>query len=932
MGDIYGATQVVLQTLGALVNAEVSLHSDLRNDVNAIQYQLENILGYLINAEEKAEGNAADKEWVRRVRELAYDMEDVIERYQLYLKKSFFSKVGHYFLREVSNMASTIKSLRENATSIAEASNRFRYPRTNVIAQGQCNNQVILNTSVFERTIKRGNEVVIDAIAKREIIDLIGFQNVTGAPSTAAVVGMRGLGKTTVVCSVYYDDTIRSRFPLRAWISMSECKQQIAILRSVIVHFSNATDKLYRKDTVVNMDESLLLDLLQNYIQNERFMVVIDNVQEGDIELRTHIKGLLHNERGSKIIITTRYKDVARTWLDGTTNGMYILKPLPFEKAWELFCGKAIQSSRGRCPSQLEKLARGIVKKCGGLPPVIISAGILLCTKGDDLNEWNKVHHSLEFFLDMNRQLSEIHKTFMRSYYELPFYIKPCFLYFGLFPRGYPISRMRLIRLWMAEGFIRESSERLTLEEVAEEYINKLIHMSMIDVISRDSSGKIKTLGVENKFIHEMILSKLDELSFCKILSKKGSFGKETSRRLSIHKNCNSNAPELANLTKTSLSIRSLFVENVEQIIMVNVFDKTFLHSIELLKVLDLFSAPIDFIPTEVGTLLNLHYLSLRSTRVSSIPKTIGNIEKLQTLDLKQTFISELPKELIQLHNLRHILAYYYWYDISFSAHCMKVNGVKIPNGLLENCLQLQKLAVLDLNAEHRNWERELRKLTQLRKLGITGLKSNEGQAMCSVIDVMNNLQAFKILSQSKNESIDLTKVKSPPLMLQRLYLSGHLLSFPIWICQLHSLVKIRLRWSKLNGDPLQMLQELPNLVELQLLEAFTGERLKIASHGFQKLKILSLLDLHPLRSLYIARGALPLLDEMSIGESKNLGVPSSIQYLSTLTTLNFYNMPSYFTDHILPGKFYYSVVKHIPSVLFHNKDSKGNLQTFTLR
>ncbi|KAK9724040.1 hypothetical protein RND81_05G043800 [Saponaria officinalis] len=704
MGDIDGAIQIVLQTLEAMVSAEVSSHTDLENDVNPIQNELQNILGYLMNAEERAERNDAARNWIEL-----------------------------YILREDSSMESTIKSLHENESITAEARDRF----------------------------------------------------------------------------------------------------------------------------------------------------IFDNVKSGDINLTPNIKCLLNsNKLGSKILITTRYEDVARAWLnDGTTNGIYKTK------AWELFYINTFQRSFGCCPEQLEKLAHGIVKKCGGLPPVITPVGSLLSDKEDDLSEWSKVRRSLGFSLYANHQLSGINKNFMQNYYDVPFYIKQYFFVLWLFPRGYPISGMRLIRLWIAEGFIRESSGSLTLE-VAAEYMNELINMSMVEVISKDSSGKLRTLGV-------------DELSFCIILSKKGSFGKDNSRRLSIYKNYGSNnVPNLDNITKRGLSIRNLFVEYVTSTIMVHVFNKTFLKSIGLLKVFDFSNAPIDHIPGEIGMLLNLHYLSLRNTRISRLPRSIAKLENLQTLDFKQTFITELPKEFKELHKLRHLLGYYFNNDGFLDPRCMKINGVNIPEGVLRECLELQKL----------NWVTKLRTLTQLRKLGFMGLKLNEGEAMCSVINEMKYLQLFDVFSKGKSENIDLMNVTSPPLMLKRLYLNGPLVSLPTWIYELHSLVKIRLRWSNLQ------------------------EHLKIARHGFQKLKVLHLLDLHPLKSLIISEGGLPLLDEMSVEESEHLEVPSTIKYLSTVTKLNFHNMPSHFTDRILPGKFHFSIVKHIPSVLFHNKDLKGNLQTFTLR
>ncbi|KAK9689624.1 hypothetical protein RND81_09G071800 [Saponaria officinalis] len=550
------------------------------------------------------------------------------------------------------------------------------------------------------------------------------------------------------------------------------------------------------------------------------------------------------------------------------------------------------------------------------------------------MNEWKKIRQSLGYYLATHRQLSGVNKTFMESYYDLPFYLKPCFLYFGLFPKGQPIERKRLIRLWIAEGFITsENKGNLTLEDIAEDYINDLINTSMIEVKHSHPCGKVKSLGLVSEFLHEMILSKLDELSFCKILAKNDSIGNETSRRLSIHKNHNSKAPDfLDSIAHSKSSIRSLFIIEVALVIIPKVFSKAFIKSINLLKVLDLYNAPVDVIPKEVGTLLNLRYFSLRCTRVSELPSSIGKLEYLQTLDLKQSFISQLPKEINQLSRLRHLLGYSYEYDFGFSGHCLKINGVTMPEGSLNKCLELQKIGFLDLSLGHRTWATELRNLKQLRNLGIIGLDKNKSEALCSVIDEMKYLQSINIFSKSKRESIDLATVTSPPTTLKRLCLNGPLLSFPTWIFELHCLVKIRLRWSNLHDDPIETLQLLPNLVDLQLLEAYVGQHLRIAGHGFQKLKILHLLDLHALKSLSITKGALPLLQEMSIGESKNLQIPSGIKHLSTLRTLNFYNMPLTFTNRILPGETYYSIVKHIRNVFFHNKHPKGYWQIYTLR
>ncbi|XP_074318147.1 disease resistance protein RPM1-like [Silene latifolia] len=927
MGEIYGTIEFVIQALAPLISDEISLISGLKDDVNTISNELRSISIFLKDSEERAEGDDLLKESTRQLRSLAYEIEDGIERYQLFTKETVLSKATQFLSFEVHSMASTIKRLLETTNNLAKTREKYRVSKDHEHGRDKkARNR--LTTSYHQSMDYIDVDAVQNDIAKGEIIELLDLEEENSKTSTIVVVGMRGLGKTTLVDSVYRDKIVRSHFPLCAWIPVQERKENLDILRSLILQFDDAVPNI---NEFKSLHKTALHKLRQTLMKDKRYMVVFDGVQEDDTELADYISRVLlpSTDNGSKILMTTRYESVANAWLEGSINGMYKLKPLPSEKAWELFCKKTFRNSTGSCPSDLEDFARRIVTKCGGLPPAITSLGRLLSTKEDDMKEWERVCDNLGFYLSKNLQLSGIHKTFMEDYYALPFHLKPCLLYFGMFPKGIPIGRMRLIRLWIAEGFIRPSKgNSLTLEEIAEEYVDELIHTSFIEVKSRDGSGKVKRLGLLCEFFHEMILSKLEELSFCKILSSnsnKECISNETpARRLSIQgrneDDDNSIATEFLDNTKQSKSsIRSLFIIEATPRIMSRLFSKSFFKAANLLKVLDLFNASVDIVPEELVMLLNLRYLSLRCTRVSTLPTSIGKLENLQTLDLKQTFISELPLEINKLVRLRHLLGYYYEFDIGFSSHFLKINGMKIAQGSLENCLELQELGYLDLDDVS-----QLRNLTQLRKLGIIGLKSDDGANLCSIINGMKYLLSLNVSSKSRIELIDLTKVKSPPRMLKRLTLNGQLLSIPTWVYELHGLVKIRLRWSNMYVDPLETLQLFPNLVELQLLEAYLGEHMEIASHGFQKLKTLHLLDLYHLKSLSIAEGALPLLSELSIGESENLEIPCDIQYLGSLKTLNFYNMPSYFVDQIRPGKPDYSIVKHVPSVFLHEKHLNG--------
>ncbi|CAO2842370.1 unnamed protein product [Amaranthus hypochondriacus] len=768
-------------------------------------------------------------------------------------------------------------------------------------------------------------------------------------------MGMRGLGKTTLVGSVYNNESVQEFFPVRAWIlATAGPNNHVLILRSMIKQFYNTAnehdqllingnwDKAETNITALSrfdsMDEFLLKDRICNYLKYKRYIVILDGVedQKDHIDLAMYIKSVLpskHN-KGSKIVLITRYENVAYTWVDGYNHGLYKLKCLPQEKALQLFCNKAFHRHGGRCPSLLKDITSEIVLNCAGLPPAISAMGAFLSTKSDDLNEWKKVQSNLGYYLEKDR--NETYKDLISNYQSLPYYLKPCFLYFGLFPKLYAVKRMRLIRLWIAEGFIGDSeSNSLTLEDIAEEYIRKLVSLGLVVVDHSDNTGKPQTLRVNPLLYDVIIISKVEHLRFCQTFPNKIS-RVSNPRRLSMHLNypasSNGNAdPGLEENFITS-NIKTLIIidseEKVSTLKPKGCLTKWNKH-ILLLKVLDLYNASINKIPEEIESLVLLHYLSLRNTQVENLPRSIGKLQELQTLDLKHTLIQELPTEINMLRKLRHLLTYSYTNDKGYSRHALKLTAAKLPKRGLDNFTELQKLAFIDVGSKRSKLIKKLRDMVKLRRLGITGLQSENGEDLCAAITEMKCLQSLSLYSEPGHK-ID---VNNCPSSLKCLYLNGPLKSFPSWISQLHCLVKLRLRWSSLLVNPLELLETLHNLVELQLLKAYEGKTLEIHNRGFKRLRILHLLDLDNLERLSIIKGALPSLELMAMGEfPKMQEVPRGIEYLSNLKTLNIFNMPLHLALSLRADGEHHSVVKHVTNVWFQQFDfDQQAWQTWTV-
>ena len=119
--------------------------------------------------------------------------------------------------------------------------------------------------------------------------------------------------------------------------------------------------------------------------------------------------------------------------------------------------------------------------------------------------------------------------------------------------------------------------------------------------------------------------------------------------------------------------------------------------------------------------------------------------------------------------------------------------------------------------------------------------------------------------------------------------------------------------------DPLKVLQALPNLLSLLLVDGYGGEQLHIEGGGFQKLRYLGLANLGGLNRLIIDEGALPLLEKLVIGYCPQLKeVPSGIHHLKSLKYLQFNEMPTEFVLSLQPDEGPdFGKVKHIPSVTF---------------
>ncbi|KAK4787225.1 hypothetical protein SAY86_011058 [Trapa natans] len=796
----------LLNRFSDFLRTEIQNLGDVHGEVISAKESLERIKAHLQVAESLEETDHEVEVWIKQIRDAAHEMEDALDEFQLAF--AMHQGVGIWsllfqlptFTRNVKVRYRVINELKRATArieSVCEGHKRLRRKFGKV-------QQRISNETDGHWQDHRGDALLIDKT------DLVGIEErkrylvqclIEGTSEREAVsmYGMGGLGKTTLAKQVYEDPTVKKHFSIRVWITLSSSSKK-ELLKELLQQIVKQTRKAdpWRVDT---SNRDWLKMMIKSCLLNRRYLIVLDDIW--NISKWDEVKyAFPSNGYGSRVIVTTRKQDVASASHADFGGTMYELKPLPDEESWKLFCKKTFQG--GLCPSNLEETCKSILIKCEGLPlPIIAISGVLASKDVHRIDEWDLIKRSLRAEIDGNHRLKKIEQVLSLSFKDLPYYLKSCFLHLSVFPEGDEIKRMRLIRLWIAEGFI-EAKEGRTLEEVAGDYFDELMNRSLLQLTRTTNDGRVKECRIHH-LLQQIAIQKSRDQNFAVRVEEQNASWPDKVRRLSVHYRL-----QLSQLDRSLTRLRSLYAFGVEK----SSIKAALLCVSKLLTVLEVQAVPnLRKFPPLVFDMYFLRYLSLRFTEVKTVPSSIGKLQNLETLDLKHTYVTELPVEIVKLKRLRHLLVYRYE-SVSYS-HLKYGFSTSADMGSLQS---LQKLSYLDASgARSHIIVRDIGKLTQLRRLCILNLRKKDGAALYSSISKLTNLVSLAIYSLDDDEVLNLQDLRSPPPLLLRVYLKGRLLAMPHWIPTLQSLNTVHLQGSWLKDDPLLYLQNMPNLVVLEL-------------------------------------------------------------------------------------------------------------------
>ncbi|KAK3129716.1 hypothetical protein QOZ80_6BG0483710 [Eleusine coracana subsp. coracana] len=893
----------VLSSAGSAIADEVASLLGVPKEVEFIRNELEMMQSFLKVASSSSghpERNDIVRTWVKQVRELAYDVEDCLLDFALYAARtsSSSSSCSSSWLPSAvaarHRIASRIRDLKASVEALNQRNLRYHI---GVSGSGEEAHASSSSSSVLPDPDHHHDAAELDFEAsgiigrdsdKEELTRLLllisGGGSGTGScgalVGVVAVWGIGGMGKSSLVRMVHNDPVLLDERRLRKELGMPPA--------------AGGED----------------VDV-QDYLREKRYLVIVDDLLGHDEWENVWQVFPRDNRRGSRIIVTTRREDVARQCAGHAAEGhrhVYELKPLGKEQSMDLLCRKVYKTTDYPLPEDMAKQASYILKRCRGLPLAISTIGGLLANRPKTSIEWRNLHEHLG--AELESDLRNITNVIVSSYDGLPYHLKSIFLYLSVFPENHEIRRTRLLRRWMAEGYIAKNRD-MPVEDVAERFFSELINRSMIQP-SKTSPGVRADRCRVHGMVLQIILFMFTEENQLFLIEKHSNEVPQSKIRHLVVSRWKRRGEKLLGINMSYVRSLTIIGECPSSIIS---------PKLRLLRVLDLEDTENlnDDDLKHIGELYHLRYLCLRGTKISRLPSSLQKLRYLETLDIQDTKVTRLPDGIAKLEKLRYLLAGVnlardlllkveelgmdtqktnVFGNITSSLcyncneYCM-VSGVdqlsvRAPEGI-EKLRNLHMLGMVNVG-QGSGVAGRLKKLTNLRRLGAAGFNEEEGQELWKSIGKLNRLQRLEMRSESIKflAAMDESTV---PRHLVSLRLCGNLGSLPKWVSSLNDLAKVKLLGTQLDQEDIVHLQNLPNLVSLGLwVNSYIGVSLCFSTGTFPKLKFLDIDGLQQIETVTIEKGAIPELEQLWVNKCTSLrddndGL-SGVQYLPNLNEL----------------------------------------------
>ena len=720
----------------------------------------------------------------------------------------------------------------------------------------------LATTSLVDESSIFGRDGDKEEIIKSLLSDIDGGNQVP----IVSIVGLGGMGKTTLAKLVYNDQRIKESFKHKAWVYVSETFDIIGLTKAILRSFHSSAD---------GEDLNLLQHQLLQRLTGKKYLLVLVDVWNGSEECwESLLLPLCHGSNGSKIIVTTRDKKVASIM---KSTKEFNLEKLKESECWSMFVRHAFHGRNASEYPDHESIGKKIVHKCGGLPLAVKTLGNLLRRKFSK-REWIKILETDMWHLSESD--NKINSVLRLSYHHLPSILKRCFSYCSLFPKGHIFDKGELIKLWIADGLLKYHGTDKSEEELGNELFVDLESISFFQqLIPGDKCF------VMHDLINDLAKSLAGELCL-QIEDDKEQDVTERTR----HIWCSPRLKDADKITKHIYKIkglRSLMAQKgsgARHRKIYNTVQQDLFSNVKCLRMLSLKHCNLQKLDDEIRNLKLLRYLDLSHTNIERLPDSICNLYNLQTLLLQGCPLTELPSDFYKLTNLRHL-------DLE-GTHIEKMPK---EIGRLNHLQTLNKFMLVE---ECGSDIKELAELNQLRgKLCISGLENviNPVDAVAATLKDKKHLEELHIIYSSCakreiNREMSVLEALQPNSNLNRLTIEQYQgTTFPNWFggCHLSNLASLSLYGCRFCSE-LPQFGLFPHLKMLSISGCHRIEIINSSNSPFMSLEILRFYAMSSWKE-WLCVESFPLLKELFIRNCPKLKnfLPQHLPSLQKLVIVN---------------------------------------------
>ncbi|CAL4969335.1 unnamed protein product [Urochloa decumbens] len=457
--------------------------------------------------------------------------------------------------------------------------------------------------------------------------------------SVLPIVGIGGVGKTTLSQHISNHPRVKSHFKLIIWTCVSDDFDVKRLTKELIQSISG-------KDiTSVNLD--YLQHTLKKNVDKKKVLLILDDMwddvlKENEQRWKNFCAPFADIGHGSMILVTTRSAEVAG--LLGT------MEPFPLEGLkdgvfWDLFKLCAFGSQNCNNFPELEHIGKSIATKLKGSPLAAKTLGRLLRRNLHTIH-WNNILKS-ELW-ELKQEETDILPALRLSYMYLPPHLKKCFSFCAVYPKDHIFEKEKIARIWAAEGFVDTQGD-IPIEDLSCQYFEDLTNRSFFQALPS---------SVHNKYvIHDLMhdMAQLVSKDECFIIRDLTDLKKvpPNVRHLSIFTNsivdC-SNFLSLCECKKLRTLVCNDLFKNKDFALVV---DKWF-SGLQHIRVFS--CSYIKKLPDSVGNLKHLRYLGIsKACHFKTLPLQFFFLYNLQFLIAERCQFESLPSNSSKLISLQRI-------------------------------------------------------------------------------------------------------------------------------------------------------------------------------------------------------------------------------------------------------------------------------------